>query len=361
MRFARWLVAAATLLLATPAIAQSVPLQGGPWVAGHAPMYSNSGGSQPVIQDSGPAGGGAVGLGMSEGLYVARGTGTPPYAGQGTGPFGSNWCNYDAPITNATGYHFLCLSPNALGGGLLSYGAVGSATQAPLYFSINGTTYQFPAIVSGIAGPSTSVVGDAACWNNTAGNLLKDCGPPLVGPTVSVVSDVACWNNTLGTLLKDCGLKVSGPSVSVTSNVVCWNNTIGTLLSDCGKALPTGAVVGTTDAQTLTNKSITPTFADTLTATGSTQGTALLVAKAINAFTTVASGTGAILPTTDPNSIAISAGFTVEILNAGANSLSVYPPTGQTIEGGAANAPVSIFANGDVRFIYRGASAWYAR
>lgn len=173
--------AAALLILtlfgcAPVANAQSTLLQGGPITPGHSPMYLNSGSSQAVVQDSGPAAGGAVGLGMSEGLYVARGTGVPPYVGQGSGPLGSNWCDYDAPITNATGYHYLCMSPNAHGGGLVAYGAAGGAADLPLNFSINGTTYPFPFAISGILGPVSSIVNDFACWNNTTGSLLKDCG-----------------------------------------------------------------------------------------------------------------------------------------------------------------------------------------
>ena len=138
MSLARWF-ALFGLLFVSPALAQTVPLQGGPWAAGRAPMYSISGGSQPIIQDSGPALGGAVGLGMSEGLYVARGTGAPPYAAQGTGPFGTNVCDYDAPVTNAAGYHFLCFSANAQGGGLIAYGAGGGAATLPLQINANGT------------------------------------------------------------------------------------------------------------------------------------------------------------------------------------------------------------------------------
>lgn len=202
------LFAAALAACSSQAPAQSVPLQGGPWTNGHAPMYSNSGNSQPVIQDSGPAGGGANGLGMSEGLYVARGTGTPPYVGQGTGPLGTNWCDYDAPITNATGYHYLCLSANVNNAGLIAYGAGGTASQQPLKMNLNGTTYEFPFVLSGVVGPATSTVGHLALWNNTTGTLLSDAAtlptptmPALTGdcttPGASLVT--TCSYTQLGT------------------------------------------------------------------------------------------------------------------------------------------------------------------
>lgn len=223
------------LLASASTLAQSPILQGGPTTAGHAPMYSTSGGagSQAVGVDSGPAGGGQLGLGMSEGLYVARGTGTPPFVGQGTGPFGSNWCDYDAAITNATGYHYLCLSANSsLGGGLIAYGAGGIAAQLPLKMNINGTTYTFPFILSGVIGPNPSIVGDLACWNNITGTLLSDCGAALRGPVSSVNADMACWNGTNALLLSDCGAPLRGPGTTVVNDLPIWNNLTGTLLKD---------------------------------------------------------------------------------------------------------------------------------
>src|ERR1700744_1566643 len=153
---------------------QSALLQSGPIAPGRAPMYVNTGTSQAVIQDSGPAAGGRPGVGLAEQLLSARGQGTPPYAGTGSGPFGTNWCDYDAPTNNPTGYHYLCMSPNAAGGALLAYGAVGSAPALPFAIKVNGTTYQFP--IAGVQGPSSSVVGHVALWNNTTGNLLSDGG-----------------------------------------------------------------------------------------------------------------------------------------------------------------------------------------
>lgn len=135
-----WLTLAVIAFLAplSAALGQSSLLQGGAWQPGHGPMYVGSGSGQPIVQDSGPASGGAIGLGYSEQLLTVRGTGTAPYANAGTGPYGTNACNYDAPTTNATGYHYLCFSPNALGGGLIAYGYGGTATPLPLQFNING-------------------------------------------------------------------------------------------------------------------------------------------------------------------------------------------------------------------------------
>lgn len=163
--------------LSVSAWAQSTLLQGGTWSAGRVPMYVGGGSSQPVVVDSGPAGGGGPGVGASEFGLTARGTGAAPFAGQGSGQYGTNWCDYDAPTTNPTGYHFFCISPNAQGGGLLAYGAGGIAAQEPLSFIVNGTTYPFPFSSGGVVGPGTSIINDVACWNNTNGTLLKDCGP----------------------------------------------------------------------------------------------------------------------------------------------------------------------------------------
>lgn len=138
----RALLAALCLLLPAAAFGQGAVLQSGPRAPGHVPQYVGSG-SQAVVMDGGPAGGGGPGINPSEFALTARGTGTPPYAGQGTGPYGTNWCDYDAPTTNATGYHYLCLSANANGGALIAVGAGGTATPLPFQFFVNGSPVNF--------------------------------------------------------------------------------------------------------------------------------------------------------------------------------------------------------------------------
>lgn len=139
-RFAIFMLAMAIAVAPAVAFAQSGILQGGGYTIGHVPTYVSQGG-QVVVSDGGPARGGNVGTGISEMGLIARGTGTPPYSGQGTGFAGSIFCLYDAPINNATGYHYLCLSPNASSGnGLISYGNAGAAAARTLDFSVNGAT-----------------------------------------------------------------------------------------------------------------------------------------------------------------------------------------------------------------------------
>lgn len=217
----------ALFLLPTLAFAQSALLQGGPFTAGHMPMYVGAGSSQVFVQDSGPAGGGGPGVGLSELLLTARGTGTAPYSGQGTGYNGTNFCDYDAPTTNATGFHYLCWSANYTGtnGGLV-FGAAGGASTIPFVFTINGSAYQFPFSTSGVVGPATTVVNDAACWNNLVGTLLADCGAFV---TVGGNNTWSGTNNYTGTF------KVSGTTETFPAS---------------------GNIVGTSDTQSLTNKSI---------------------------------------------------------------------------------------------------------
>lgn len=89
------------------------------------------------------------------------------------------------------------------------------------------------------------------------------------------------------------------------------------------------------------------------TATGATQGTALLLTTEFTIFTTVAASTGARLPApTDP--LAPAGGDSFFIANNGANALSVYPPTGGAIGTAAANTAVSVAANKTAYFIALG-------
>jgi len=71
--------------------------------------------------------------------------------------------------------------------------------------------------------------------------------------------------------------------------------------------------------------------ANNLTATGSTTADALQLSAVLNNVTTVAASTGVKLPPAEM-------GAMVVVFNSGANSLTVYPITGTTIDGGSSVA-----------------------
>lgn len=68
-----------------------------------------------------------------------------------------------------------------------------------------------------------------------------------------------------------------------------------------------------------------------LTATGSTQATALTMVSNFSNFTTVGSSTGAIISARQGT-----------VINNGVSALTLYPPVGGNINGGTVNAGISI-------------------
>lgn len=86
--------------------------------------------------------------------------------------------------------------------------------------------------------------------------------------------------------------------------------------------------------------------ADSLTAAGSSQGTALKLNAVVNVVTTAAASTGVQLPP-------MQTGDSVVVVNLGANSLSVYPLTGGAIQSGAANAAFAVASGKSAVFTAR--------
>ena len=182
MRLSRLLVFLAALFAASSAFPQAATLTAGPTTNGHVPVFVQGGYGQPIVRDGGGSDGSSPGVSANPselGITAISPTNAYPSASSGNGPNGEHQCMFDAPITNPTGYHYLCFDPNAQGGGLIDYGSGGVASLLPLQIKVNGQLYAFPFTLSGIVGPATTTVGDMACWNNATGSMQKDCGVPI--------------------------------------------------------------------------------------------------------------------------------------------------------------------------------------
>lgn len=329
MRLARLIFACALALAPSLAFGQSSVIQGGPTTQGHVPQYATQGTQQTVVIDGGGAGGGAAGANPGEIGIVARGTGAAPYVGQGTGPLGTNICDYDAPTTNPAGYHYLCISANAQGGGLLAYGAGGAAAQLPLSFNINGTTYAFPFTVGGIVGPGTSVIGDLACWNNITGTLLKDCAQVTLAQLPNLLADTVYCNATGSP---------AGPTACATlpSPMVLGNGVTATtqLLADNSTKVATTAYVDR--AATITvlpngTTATTQTLGDATTKVATDQFVANAIAALPSSIRTVLSATGNFYVNASGISTSPCGAFTCQPGNDTNNCATIATPC-QTIQ-----------------------------
>ena len=227
MRFSCTGIFLAALMAASPALAQSSLLQAGPVTPGHQPMYSGSGFTQPLVQDGGGANGcGASGCGLGAnpselGLTIRSPTNSYPATSGATGPFNSNFCTYDAPVNNATGYHFFCLSPNYNNGGaVLSVGSGGGASQSALSFNINGFVYPFSALVPNAANLAVPNNAALSALASTYASAVIRMGYSTAGDSPALIytpSNTACTLSTAyGGGLGD------GISQVPTSDGKCW-------------------------------------------------------------------------------------------------------------------------------------------
>lgn len=87
-----------------------------------------------------------------------------------------------------------------------------------------------------------------------------------------------------------------------------------------------------------------------LTASGASIGAALTITAVYNDVATVTSGTGVLLPRTEP-------GETIYVINSGANPLTVYPAAGSTINGTTSN---ELLPGGVSLYMANTTTTWYS-
>jgi len=238
-----------------------------------------------------------------------------------------------------------------------------SLTTPSTTFALVNTT----ATTVNFAGAATTLSIGAATGTTTVNNALTVAGDLTVSGTTTTVNTetinladnvITLNSNEAGTPSQNAGIEVErGTSTNV---ALQWNETtdVWEYTVDGTNYIP---VVGTTATQTLTNKTLTTPALNgavvdnnnAVSAAGSTQAGATALTVDYNVVTTVAASTGVRLPTA-------TAGRRIVIVNKGANTLSIYPATGGTIDALSANAAIQVAANGSIEIMASSSTQWYS-
>lgn len=136
----------------------------------------------------------------------------------------------------------------------------------------------------------------------------------------------------------------AGDYFTVQSKYLLAASTLQNAQVAVAKMSGTTGATGATGAASFTNT-------QGITAAGTNQSTATLLTTKINDVTTTASGTGVRLPPATVSDY-------ITVINHGANPLNVYPATGETVEGGATNAPFVLLEGQSYEAGVSTAGAW---
>ena len=92
-------------------------------------------------------------------------------------------------------------------------------------------------------------------------------------------------------------------------------------------------------------------IAATVSAAGSTQGTATALTKTYNIISTASANQGVVLPSA-------AAGLVINLYNVSGNTIKVYPASTETIDGGSANAPIEVVTSNGAELVGVSTGGW---
>ena len=259
---------------------------------------------------------------------------------------------------NVTGEVSYAATANSVAGANVS-GTVATAnnssylggTAAGSYLLATGTGSSLTAITG------ANVTGTVATANNSsylggtaAGSYLLASG---TGSSLTAINGA----NVTGTVANATYATSAGSATSATTATTA--TTAGTVTTAAQPNITsTGTLTSVTSsgnisgANIIASNYIIRSVGTGISAAGSTQGTATVLSKEINAVSTVSSGQGVALPSA-------VAGMVVNIINTSANSLLVYPASGGYINSLSQNAGFTQAAGSTLQFIAPTTGQWY--
>ena len=288
---------AALALVAAPAVRAQAIQQSGAVVPFHAPVFFQNG----VVGDGGtPQSPFVQALGIFGGANCPLGVSSQTGPGQSTTPAGLfTVCQ---TLTTTT----------------LVIAGVNGASTPTFFVNIGGVDYPFPGSGSGnVVGPVSSTTDDYACWNNTAGTLLKDCGVP------SVLTANSLLGNATGSSAVPAAVAV--PSCSSANQALIWTAGVGL---GCQTIAGTGSVTSVATGAGLTGGPITSTGTISATeVTNAQTGTTYTVLVTDNQGIVTLNNSGSIAVTLPQATGSFGAGWATTICDIGAGTATITPTT----------------------------------
>jgi hypothetical protein len=224
----------------------------------------------------------------------------------------------------------------------ISTGTLAQARLANSSLTVNGTS---------IALGGTGTITANTTQTLTLGSFLT--GTSFNGGTaVTAAVDATSANTASKVVARDASGNFSAGTITATLSGAA--TTAGTVTT---AAQPNITSVGTLTGLTVSGNLVCGGFFDAsvnaaVSAAGTAQGNATVIASEINVVSTVASGAGVALPTA-------VAGVRVTLINTAANTLLVYPASGGAINSLATNAGYSLPAGGRLEYVAVSTTQWY--
>lgn len=268
------------------------------------------------------------------------------------------------------------ITPQYSGGSYAAYSAAGATQGTATAITVRYARATTVAVGTGVILP-TPVTGQVHWITNDGANPLNvypavggsidglATNAPIVVPVSETVAlqaiSTTAWNS-----ISDAHAAGTGISITHTAGTNTITNTGVTSIAGTANQITasaaTGAVTLSIPSTFVAPGTIRATswlyeaFTVGISAAGATQGTATALTTSYNVVTTVAAGTGVILPTP-----ASPFGQIVVVLNRGANALNVYPNTGAAIANAATNAAISLPVNQEVTLFSVSATQWWVQ